>query len=303
MRLVVLASFGLSVVGPRGCEDFDSFGHGHGGKGGGGSCEAAHCAPLQCDRKDAHRAAGECCWKCDGPDAGPPPVTLTGTWYTQIKGEGNMNLPGVSTTVDLEHIIRIDVTNDASNYTFTAQLCKASTILTPDPNALVLFYPPAVMALLKSSSTRPFEDYAVGDTLALPDVTLRAGSTKFCTGGLVPELGGLDCDEEDVIDADNDGKLGITLPETLSAGNPDEVRLAMYASLTMSFSVANATLVDANTIASDASFTTYGEAIRLNVTPIPGGPISILPNQPTVPITLKREAGVTTCEQINAKFP
>lgn len=221
----------------------------------------------------------------------PPPVDITGTWATKLVTSGQMTIPAIgSTAANVEAVIRLNISESGGNFVHKLEICKLATPTTPDPNALVVSYSPAMLATMVATASVPVYTPTVGGPVTVPQFVIQTGSNKVCSGS---------CVASDFVDSDGDGQPGVTLPAVLGG----LITVDAYGALTTTINLSSATLQDAETIAGDAAFSTHGQVLRTNNPIVPGGPIQVQPSTPTTAISAKRLAGDVPCSTIVGMFP
>ena len=226
-------------------------------------------------------AANEC--------GAPPPPDITGTWVTKIVTAGNITTTLVSSTANIEAVIRLNITQSGGNFVHKLEICKLSTPTTPDPNALRVTYSPAMLATMAATASIPVYTPTIGGPVTIPQFVIQTGSNKVCSGS---------CVASDFVDSDGDGQPGVTLPVLVGNLLP----MNAYGALTTTINLSGATLQDAETIGGAAAFSTQGQVLRTNPVLVEG-PISVVPSTPTTPVTAKRLAGDVPCSTVAGMFP
>jgi hypothetical protein len=222
---------------------------------------------------------------------GPPPVDMTGTWIAKVATSGQMTIPAIGTTAaNIQTILRLNISQSGSNFVHKLELCSLATPTTPDPNALVVTYKPAMLATMVATASIPVYTPTIGGPVTIPQLVIQTGSNKKCTGS---------CVAADFVDSDADGQPGITLPAVLGGA----ISVDAYGALTTTINLSSSTLQDANTIVGNAAFAADGQVLRTNNPLVPGGQIQVTPSSPTTPISAKLAAGDVPCSTVLGMFP
>jgi hypothetical protein len=212
-----------------------------------------------------------------GPDA-PPSVDLSGTWITKIETLATETVPLVGEIdVQLEFSIRFAVTHTAGKLRADFEICALSTETQPEPELLIVSFPPALIATLRTSVNADLPALRTGDVVPLPALTIRSGFGA----GTQPA------------DSDADSHPGVTVPANLGGILPIEV----YTGLTVQASITGR-LTTANEITGSATFSVTGSVFGSDTPLLSEGTLSVAPKSGAVPLTVKRLAGDVPCSEV-----
>jgi hypothetical protein len=222
-----------------------------------------------------------------GPDAAGTggPIDLSGTWISHVTTSGTITAPVVApngTTANIDLILRIVVTKNASNLNEHVEFCRLNTASTGANVNFTINFPTNVLTLLVSDATTPSVTVTPGSALTIPSFHILVGENAAGTQ----------------VDADGDGNAGVTVPVAL--GN---LAIMSFDGFKIDLSFPSATIVDANNQMGSSAFTTSGTVFGTNpAVPNNTGPISVAPDHPTTPFTAKHLAGNIPCTQVVTMF-
>ncbi len=246
---------------------------GSGGTSAGGSGTAAKDASIP-PGHDASTSA----------DSGASAVIdLSGTWISDVTAEATESGPIIGATdANLELVFRLVYKKSGDTLNGTYEICKLTSVTTPNPKTLVVTFPPAVIATLKTETSQPDPLVVVGDAVPIPDITL---------------LSGIDASGKPV-DADMDSHPGVTLPTSLGG----TLSLNGYIGVTVKAKFVS-TLTDVDTLEGTGTVSADGLIFGSDNPLLNSGTISIVPKSDHIPFTAMRLAGDVPCSEVLTHFP
>lgn len=217
------------------------------------------------------------------PTPGAAVIDLSGTWISDVKAASTETGPIVGDVdADLELVFRLVYKTSGSTLVGTYEICKLTSVTTPDPKTLIVTFPPAVIATLKTDATQSDPKAVVGGSVPIPSITL---------------LGGIDASGKSV-DADSDSHPGLTIPTSLGG----ILSLNGYIGVTVKASF-TLTLKDADTLEGTGTVSADGLIFGSDNPLLNSGMISIVPKSEQIPFTAKRLAGDVPCSEVLTHFP
>src|SRR5262249_20912747 len=162
------------------------------------------------------------------------------------------------------------VSQTASTFSGTLQICRLNTVTTPNASSLVVTFTPQVLATLVTTATEPAFSAMVGQAVPLPTVTIRTGIDAAGNS----------------VDSDMDGNPGVTIPSNVGG----ILQVDAYTGLTITNGIMG-TLTDASTITGTASFSSTGVVFGSNNPVLTSGNIDVTPSSNAIPFTATKLAG------------
>jgi hypothetical protein len=209
-------------------------------------------------------------------------LDLTGTWISRVQTMGSITAPVVGTTAaNIDIVLRLLVSQSASTFTGTVQICRLNPVTTPNASSLVVTFTPTVLATLVTTVTEPSFTATVGAAVPLPAVKI---------------LTGIDASGASV-DSDNDGHPGDTIPANVGG----ILALNAYTGLTIQTSL-TASLTDASTITGTASFSSTGTVFGSDNAILTSGSINVTPSSTSIPFSATKLAGDVSCADVLTRF-
>jgi hypothetical protein len=165
--------------------------------------------------------------------------------------------------------------------TATFEICDLATETIPLADALVVTFPPALVATLRTKATSSVTSIRVGDALPIPKLTIRSGIDMA----------------QKPLDADADSHPGVTVPSNIGGVFPIDV----YTGLTVEASIAARLMADGK-ITGTAAFSVSGSVFGSDNELLTEGMLSVAPKSDAVALTATRLAGDVPCSEVLSKL-
>lgn len=241
LLLVVLAVL-TSVASVLGCGGVESSAENlDAGHGGGAPVDAGNADP--CVSGDA-RCPTSCTAESDS-DCRPSGVDVSGVWFSKLSAPGSLRVDGeVANEATIGAWIRLYVSPTGG---LTLNVCRLS--VTGESKLSTTYPPPLIKTLQASAQLSEGTSVPIGGAVKIPSFTIYSGQTSTGTA--------VDAPPPTFPAGDGDGKLGVTIPGTLTVASvPTD--LDIYAGLVITTDLSGLTLTDASTITGKANFKTQG---------------------------------------------
>lgn len=251
LLLVVLAVLTpvASVLGCGGVESSaENLDAGHGGgvlvdAGHGGNAPVDAGNPDPCVSGDA-RCPTSCTAESDS-DCRPSGVDVSGVWFSKLSAPGSLKVDGeLENEATIGAWIRLYVSPTGG---LTLNVCRLS--VTGESRLSTTYPPPLIKTLQASAQLSEGTSVPIGGAVKIPSFTIYSGQTSTGTA--------VDAPPPTFPAGDGDGKLGVTIPGTLTVASvPTD--LDIYAGLVITTDLSGLTLTEASTITGKANFKTQG---------------------------------------------
>jgi hypothetical protein len=254
-----------------------------GGEGGSGAAADADAG----DERDAGTSddldAGADGAEADEPDVGAPTSEdLSGTWIARVETLATESLPLAGEfDVQLTFALRLHIAQSAGALSATFEICELSTETLPEPEALRVSFPPALIATLRAETTSSVSAIRTGDALPTLELTIRSG---------------IDAADKP-LDSDADSHPGVTVPANVGGS----LMIRVYAGLTLEASIASRLSADGK-LAGTADFSVSGEVFGSDNASLTEGMLSVAPKSEAVSLSATRLAGDVPCSEVLSKL-
>ena len=235
--LLVVPAVLMSVASTLGCSEVESA-HEHLDAG---HPDAGH--PDPCVSGDA-RCPSSCTAENDS-DCRPSGVDTSGVWFSKVSSPGALTVDGeVANEATIGAWIRLFISPTGG---LTLNVCKLTVT---GESKLSTSYPPPLIKTLQTSAQLSGSIYVpIGGAVDLPSFTIYSGQTSTGTA--------IDLPPPTFPAGDGDGKLGVTIPGTLTVASVPTA-LDIYAGLVVTTGLSGLVLGDASTITGKVNFKTQG---------------------------------------------
>jgi len=213
------------------------------------------------------------------------PVDLAGTWISRVQTTGTIMAPFIGTVsnANIDFVLRLFVEHSGGMLKGTAEICRLNTSGMMGQNPITISIPANILALTKQTQMEPDFNATIGGDVPLPNYNIALGAN--------------------MVDQDNDGHPGVTIPAM--AGT---TTVNTYVNLNINLMLKGVKVTDAMTISGTASAASmgmsYGGALgAIDLGAAAQGPISVTQANPNLPFTSKHLANEVQCAQVVTMFP